>query len=140
MNLTITRMSRPEAAEYLAWQYPDPTENIEEADWADQLDDIFADNGEDYYAVYDGDTFIGMVAYAFPEGYLTFDAKLAPEFEGHGFDQAFLQAGIDFARERFHYHDRIDVTAVARAVAVYEALGFVPQAEVAGKVLMRLDA
>lgn len=128
MKLTITRMNRPEAIEYLAWQYPDPAFNIPEPTWRQQMRDIFADDGDDYYSVYDGDDFIGIFAFAFPDGILQMRVALAPDDCGHGLGREFIQAGIAYAKSRFHYQDRIEAVVAAdnaRAVHLFKALGFV---------------
>lgn len=128
MKLTITRMNRPEAIEYLAWQYPDPAFNIPESTWRQQMRDIFADDGDDYYSGYDGDDFIGIFAFAFPDGILQMRLALAPDYCGHGLGREFAQAGIAYAKRRFHYHERIEAAVAAdnaRAIRLFKALGFV---------------
>ena len=125
----IRYMNRPEAKEYLQWNYPVPYEfyNIPAAAHVDEMANIFADDGDDYYSVLEDDTLIGMYEFSFPDGVLELGLGLAPEYMGAGRGRDFVQQGIDFARSRYHYAGPITLEVAdfnARARHVYDELGF----------------
>ncbi|KRN25284.1 GNAT family N-acetyltransferase [Lacticaseibacillus camelliae] len=127
----IRYMNRPEAKAYLDWVYPAPYEfyNIPAEVHATETDNIFAEDGEDYYSVLENDELIGMYEYAFPSGVMEIGLGLAPAYTGAGRGRAFVQAGIAFGRQRYHYAGPITLEVAAfnaRARHLYEALGFTP--------------
>lgn len=148
----IRYMNRPEAKAYLDWVYPAPYEfyNIPAEVHATEMDNIFAEDGEDYYSVLENDELIGMYEYAFPSGVMEIGLGLAPAYTGAGRGRTFVQAGIAFGRQRYHYAGPVTLEVAdfnARARHLYEALGFKPTgtrtAEAYGTpvtfVQMRLD-
>lgn len=125
----IRYMNRPEAKAYLEWTYAAPYEfyNIPAVEHATEMNNIFADDGDDYFSVLEGDNLIGMYEYAFPEGVMALGLGLAPEYTGSGRGRAFVQGGIDFGRQRYHYAGPITLEVAdfnARARHLYAALGF----------------
>ncbi|MFD1393669.1 GNAT family N-acetyltransferase [Lacticaseibacillus jixianensis] len=125
----IRYMNRPEAKAYLEWTYAAPYEfyNIPAAEHAAEMDEIFAEDGDDYYSALDGDALIGMYEYSFPEGVMEIGLGLAPEYTGAGRGRGFVQDGIAFGRQRYHYAGPITLEVAAfnaRARHLYEALGF----------------
>ena len=83
-----------------------------------------------YYAVVDeGNELIGFFCFDQEEiGVVTIGLGLRPDHTGQGLGQAFVEAGLDFAKERFAPTTfRLNVaTFNKRAIRVYERLGFQP--------------
>lgn len=66
-------------------------------------------------------------ANAYPDGFLDIGLVMDPKLCGQGRGTAFLEAGIDYARNRFHPAAlRLTVAAFnKRAISVYEKQGFI---------------
>lgn len=129
MNHDIHPMNQEEARAYLNWQYPAPYTfyNIPAADQAEELQAIFADNQDDYFAVSDGERMIGMYEYSFSDGMMEFGLGLRPELTGHGRGLQFAQAGLDFGRKHYAYRGPITLLVAdfnQRARHLYQQLGF----------------
>jgi ribosomal-protein-alanine N-acetyltransferase len=123
-------MSQADAEAIALWRYPEPFSFYDSAadpdDLAELLDPIA--RGDSYVAVADdAGKLIGFFHYKRPHGEtLEVGLGLHPELTGRGRGGAFLQAGLEYARERFA--PREFTLSVAcfnrRAIAVYERAGF----------------
>ena len=129
--MTIRYMNRPEALAYLNWAYPAPDTfyNTPKDAQPAVMDEIFADDGADYYSVLEGgdETLVGMYEFSFPDGIMTIGLGLAPAYTGQGRGHQFVLDGIAFGRQRYHYAGpvRLEVADFnARARHLYESLGF----------------
>lgn len=140
MKLELRLMTQTEAREIIGWHYPDPYAVYDPGpDAASGLLDI----QNNYYAVFDEDGALvgffcfgrdaqvpGSLSGAEAADATTLDVGLGmrPDLAGRGQGLDFLNAGLAFARDRFHpVHFRLSVyTFNRRAIAVYVRGGFEP--------------
>lgn len=139
MQFIFTPMNEVDAREIATWRYEEPY-NVYNWEEADDLAEML-DRRSPYFAVRDeqGDL-IGFFAYGsaayvwgsdephlYSEGKtVTIGLGMRPDLTGKGLGLAFVQAGIDFAREDFAPEQfRLYVlTFNERAIRVYERAGF----------------
>ena len=139
MHFTFTPMTADDAREIMAWQYEDPYSVY---NWEAEDDPaVMLDRRSPHYAVRDergeviGFFAYGSSAYVWGSGepHLYSEGKtiaiglgMRPDLTGRGLGLAFVQAGLDFAREHFAPEGfRLYVlTFNERAIRVYERAGF----------------
>ena len=117
------------AAERIAgWRYDPPYDLYDlDADPADYAEFLDPANWSDTYAVEAGDgTLVGFFEFDSADGAVEVALGMHPEYTGRGLGRAFVEAGLEFARERYE-PERFELAVAAfndRAVSVYEAAGF----------------
>ncbi len=81
---------------------------------------------EHYYAVLDGDELVGFFCFEREDNAVVIGLGLRPDCTGKGLGLSFMQAGLDFAGQRYHRAEfRLTVaTFNQRAIRLYERLGF----------------
>ncbi len=133
--MEILPMTEKFAREIACWRYPGEyaVYNMKEED-AEEL--------MGYHALTEGGALLGFfcfgsaaripLAEGYGEGPLDMGLGLAPSLCGQGRGRGFVQAGLDFARDRLGAKDiRLTVAAFnKRAIRVYEKLGFQVQKRV----------
>jgi RimJ/RimL family protein N-acetyltransferase len=149
VTLVFAPMTEAAAWSVLAWRYPPPYDAYNALDPDDgSVDDIVCemlDIRSPYFAVRDEKAAdvapIAFFAYGSacevdgeasepyllrPDGSLTIGLGLRPDLTGHGHGLALVEAGMAFARERYHpTRFRLYVYAWnARAIRVYERAAF----------------
>ncbi|HEX8729886.1 MAG TPA: GNAT family protein [Ktedonobacterales bacterium] len=160
MSLTFTPMNEADAHAILAWRYEGQYAVYNSPDAAlgpdfDPLAELL-DTGSPYFAVRASDDGsdaapLGFFAYGSacevgapetrglatpyllrPDGSATLGQGLRPDLTGQGRGLALTQAGLDFARQRYHPTlFRLYVFAWnQRAIRVYERAGFVAVGEI----------
>jgi [ribosomal protein S18]-alanine N-acetyltransferase len=123
-------MSQADAEAIALWRYPEPYSFY---DWTADADDLAelldpASRGDAYFAVdADAGDLVGYFSFKPRDGgTLEIGLGLCPEQTGRGLGRSFVEAGLDYARERFAA--RSFTLAVAtfneRAIKVYERAGF----------------
>jgi ribosomal-protein-alanine N-acetyltransferase len=124
-------MTQEDAEAVARWRYPAPFSFY---DWDSDPDDLAelldpALRGEDYVAVVDDDGhLVGYFQYKRPHRpSLEIGLGLRPDWTGRGLGQAFVEAGLEHARERYAPVEfSLSVAAFnRRAITVYERVGFV---------------
>ena len=140
MQFTFTPMDEADARQILSWRYEDQYAVYNSADSESSLTEIL-DRRSPYYAVHNAQneligffcfgTSAQVLGYAVPALYsedATIDIGLGmrPNLTGNGQGLAFVQAGLDFAREQFAPRRfRLFVLKFnERAMRVYERVGF----------------
>jgi [ribosomal protein S18]-alanine N-acetyltransferase len=130
MTFRFRPMSQADAEAIAGWHYPEPFSFY---DWAADPNDLAelldpAARGDGYFAVEDeGGSLIGFFHFKTPHGpRLEIGLGLHPERTGQGLGKSFVEAGLDFGRERFA--PRTFSLSVAsfnrRAISVYGRAGF----------------
>ncbi len=124
-------MSQADAEAIAAWQYPGEYSFY---DWTSDPDDLAElldprARADEYVAVDSGEgTLIGFFQYKRPRGTnLEIGLGLHPDWTGQGLGRSFLEAGLDYARQRFA-PERFTLSVASfnrRAITVYERAGFV---------------
>jgi [ribosomal protein S18]-alanine N-acetyltransferase len=107
-------------AERAAWKYPPPYDFYDD-------DGIPPKNPELFYGACDeGGAVVGFYFFAPRGDALFYGLGLRPDLTGRGLGLEFLEAGIDFAEERFGRRRLVlDVAEFnERAIRVYERAGF----------------
>jgi ribosomal-protein-alanine N-acetyltransferase len=130
MTFRFRSMSQ-EAAEAIAgWHYPEPFSFY---DWVADPNDLAelldpTARGDGYFAVDDeAGELIGFFHYKGPRGpRLEIGLGLHPDRTGQGLGKSFIEAGLDFGRERFAPREfTLSVASFnRRAISVYERVGF----------------
>ena len=120
MNIEIRPSDEALLRELESWRYPPPYDFYD-----GDADPVL--NPERYYGAYAEDgALVGFFYYEQRDDVVEIGLGLRPDLTGKGLGLGFLQAGLDFARDRFHA--RLIVLNVAafneRAIAVYERAGF----------------
>ncbi len=79
-----------------------------------------------YHAMLDGDHLVGFFCFEREENAVLIGLGLRPDCTGKGLGQAFLEAGLQVARERYHPTEFRLVVATfnQRAIRLYEKAGF----------------
>jgi ribosomal-protein-alanine N-acetyltransferase len=125
------QMNQEDAEAVARWRYPPPYSFY---DWDSDPDDLAelldpALRGEDYVAVVGDDgRLVGYFQYKRPHHpSLEIGLGLRPDWIGRGLGQAFVEAGLEYARERYAPEEfSLSVAAFnGRAITVYERVGFV---------------
>jgi ribosomal-protein-alanine N-acetyltransferase len=129
-RVVITSMSQDEAEKIAQWRYEAPYDfydaDADHRDLAELLDPL--QRGDNYFSAHNAaDELIGYFGFVCVERIVGIGLALRPDLTGRGLGQPFLEAGLDFARERLSA--RAFKLAVAafneRAITVYERAGFV---------------
>ena len=139
MQFYFTPLEEADARAIIAWRYEGPYAVY---NWEDEDDPSdMLDRRSPYYAVRgEQGEFIGFFAYGSsayvwgsdePHLYsenntITIGLGMRPDLTGKGLGLAFVQAGLDFAREQFKpdYFRLFVLTYNERAIRVYERAGF----------------
>ena len=124
-------MSQAEAEEIAAWRYPGEYSFYDVDADADDLAELLdpAMRHDRYFAAAAGGGLIGFFEYKPPHApELEVGLGLRPDLTGRGLGEAFLLAGLDFARRRYAPSTfRLSVaTFNRRAITVYVRAGFAP--------------
>jgi ribosomal-protein-alanine N-acetyltransferase len=127
--LEIRQMREEEAHQIAAWRYEGQYAFYDaDADPGDLALLLSAEHREGRYfsALADGEL-IGFFGFGTDGGDVVVGLGLRPDLTGRGLGFEFLEAGLDFARERFEPSGfRLSVaTFNERAIRVYERAGFV---------------
>lgn len=145
MNFHLMTMT--EAKEIMTWKYPEEYAFYNFGDSPEALQELIDGT---YYAVRDeAGQLIGFFCFGqnaqVPEGQrqklyegekvLDIGLGLKPELTGYGMGQSFLQAGMEFAKQRFTPEKLRLTVAVfnSRAIKVYERVGFQGRASVVNR-------
>jgi [ribosomal protein S18]-alanine N-acetyltransferase len=132
MTFSFRLMSQADAEAIAGWHYPEPFSFY---DWAGDPNDLAelldpTARGYGYFAVEDEDgSLIGFFHFKTPHGpRLEIGLGLHPERTGRGLGASFVEAGLDFGRERFapKYFTLSAASFNRRAISVYERVGFSP--------------
>jgi ribosomal-protein-alanine N-acetyltransferase len=130
MTFRFRFMSQVDAEAIAGWHYPEPFSFY---DWAADPNDLAElldpkARGDGYFAVDDEDgNLIGFFHFKTPHGpRLEIGLGLHPERTGQGLGKSFVEAGLDFGRERFAPREfTLSVASFnRRAISVYERVGF----------------
>lgn len=129
MNYTFHPMSQKQAEEIADWQYEGDYAFYDLAADLDDLQEFLSpiDRADSYFAVTENNELIGF--YCFNEisaGNIDIGLGMKPDFTGQGHGSAFLKAGLDFAKSRYH-PEKITLAVAAfneRAITVYKKAGF----------------
>jgi [ribosomal protein S18]-alanine N-acetyltransferase len=123
-------LSQANAEEIARWHYPEPFSFY---DWAEDPDDLAelldpSSRAGTYFAVEkEAGELVGFFSFKPKEARsLQVGLGLRPELTGRGLGEAFLLAGLDYARTRFQPKQFVLSVATfnKRAIAVYERAGF----------------
>ncbi len=130
MKLDIAPLTQSEAEEIAGWRYEPPYDFYDwEADPRDLREILSAElRGERYFAARDADgELLGFFGFGHAGDVVGVGVGLRPDLTGQGLGLAFIEAGLEFARERFApARFRLAVAEFnARAITVYERAGFV---------------
>ena len=129
MILEIRQMHEAEAQQIAAWRYEGPYAFYDaDADAGDLALLLNAEHREGrYFSAFAEDELVGFFGFGRDGGDVVVGLGLRPDLTGRGLGLGFLEAGLDFARERFEPSGfRLAVaTFNKRAIRVYERAGFV---------------
>lgn len=135
MEFSIRTMKPEDASVIVKWHYPEQYSfydmTADEEDLREFLDFDHWKKGSKY-AAYDGeDNLIGFFSFDDDNGTVDIGLGLRPDVTGNGLGTEFVQAGLNFAREKFCPKQfRLAVaTFNQRAIRVYERVGFRPSRE-----------
>ena len=128
-RVEIRPMSQEEAEEIATWHYEPPYDfydaDADHRDLAELLDAV--QRSDKYFAAREASgSLIGYFGFVEAHGVVGVGVALRPDLTGRGLGQAFLEAGLDYARERLS-PDRFRLSVAAfntRAITVYERVGF----------------
>ena len=139
----IRPLTRPEAGQILSWRYDAPYDfyNPPETNSTELVLDRFVNPENAFHSIRDElNRFVGFCSFGldgrvfggtYPEGPLDLGLGMKPEETSRGRGRVFFQSIVDFALG--HYQPpslRLSVAQFnARAIRVYESLGFVTTAE-----------
>jgi len=119
-----------------AWHYESVTSFYDMDQDAEDLAELLDPHSwpDHYYAVMDaeaaldtaGEELVGFFCFEAEQDVVSIGLGLRPDLTGKGLGRAFCEAGLQFAREKFHPRTfALDVaTFNARAIALYHKLGF----------------
>jgi ribosomal-protein-alanine N-acetyltransferase len=129
MKLEIRQMLQAHAEAIAAWRYEPPYSFYDaDADAGDLALLLGAEHREGRYfsALAEGEL-VGFFSFATEGSDVVVGLGLRPDLTGRGVGVEFVEAGLDFARERFEpSRFRLSVaTFNERAIRVYERAGFV---------------
>jgi ribosomal-protein-alanine N-acetyltransferase len=123
-------MTQRDAEAIAEWRYEPPYDfydaDADHRDLAELLDP--AQRGDRYFAAHDATgELVGYFGLVHTDGVVGVGVGLRPDLAGRGLGQAFLEAGLAFASERFAPRRFKLVVAEfnQRAITVYERVGFV---------------
>jgi [ribosomal protein S18]-alanine N-acetyltransferase len=125
-------MSQADAESMALWHYPEPFSFYDPAADANDLAELLdpALRGDAYVAVEDElADLVGYFSFK-PQGPETLQVGLGlhPDRTGRGLGERFVEAGLEYARGRFH-PDQFVLSVASfnrRAITVYERAGFAP--------------
>lgn len=130
VRVEIASMSQDDAEEIAHWRYEPPYDfydaDADHRDLAELLDPLL--RGDKYFSARDATgELIGYFGLVQNEDVVGVGVGLRPDLTGRGLGQPYLEAGLEFARERFDARRfRLSVAAFnERAITVYERAGFV---------------
>ncbi|WP_407892125.1 hypothetical protein [Lacticaseibacillus sp. N501-2] len=111
----IERLNRLQAAEYVKWHYfgDASAANLNDAQQVAEFDEIFADNGLDYFAVLAADELVGVLSFEFPHGQIMMHVKLAPQAIGMLKTSELAQLGTEFGQAHYHDDDAVQIASVS---------------------------
>lgn len=129
-RIEITPLTQEDAEAIARWRYDPPYDFYDaDADHRDPAELVDARRrGDKYFGAHDENgRLIGYFGLVALDRIVGVGIGLRPDLTGRGLGQAFLEAGLEFARERFSPRlFRLSVAAFnERAIAVYERAGFV---------------
>ena len=128
-------MESSHALAYVGWEYPPPYGfyTIPPVARKDVVREIWAENGQDHYAVLAADgTLFGVYVFSFIDGVMEMGLGIRPADTGKGLGKRFFHEGIRFGRMRYGYHGKVVLRVAgfnARAIHLYRSAGFVPVGE-----------
>jgi ribosomal-protein-alanine N-acetyltransferase len=116
------------AERIVGWHYDPPYDVYGiDADPADRRTFLGPANWSATYAVEaDDGTLVGFFEFDSADGTVEVGLGIHPEYTGRGLGRAFVEAGLEFAGERYD-PERFELAVAAfndRAISVYEAAGF----------------
>ncbi|MCY0895037.1 MAG: GNAT family N-acetyltransferase [Alicyclobacillaceae bacterium] len=130
MEFSIRTMKPEDAYVIVKWHYSEPYSFYDMTDDEEDLRE-FLDfdhwKKDSKYAVYAGeDNLIGFFSFDEDNGIVDIGLGLRPDVTGNGLGLEFVQAGLDFARDKFCPKQfRLAVaTFNERAIKVYKRMGF----------------
>jgi ribosomal-protein-alanine N-acetyltransferase len=131
MNLTIRPMQQADAERIARWHYEGPYAFYDMANDPDDLAELMDPQRREnvYFAAVDADgSLIGFFCFSQDGSTVELGLGLRPDLTGKGLGLSFLEAGLQFARERFSVRAfRLSVAAFnQRAIKVYAKAGFKP--------------
>jgi ribosomal-protein-alanine N-acetyltransferase len=96
----------------------------------EDLEELLAPSSwpDKYYAVVDGDELIGFFCFEKEDDVVEIGLGLKPDLTGKGLGQAFVEAGLEFARQKYKPAEIRLIVALfnQRAIRLYEKMGFKP--------------
>jgi len=129
-RIDMAPMRQDEAEEIAEWRYPPPYDfydaDADQRDLAELLDPM--QRGDKYFSARDAaGELIGYFGLVHNETVVGIGLGLRPDLTGRGLGQPFIEAGLEFAGERFSARQfRLSVAVFnERAITVYERAGFV---------------
>jgi ribosomal-protein-alanine N-acetyltransferase len=128
MRFELVPMDGAAADRIADWRYDPPYDFYDlDADPADYAEFLDSANWADTYAVEaDDGTLVGFFEFDSADGTVEVGLGIHPEYTGRGLGRAFVEAGLEFAGERYD-PERFELAVAAfndRAISVYEAAGF----------------
>ncbi|SFL37524.1 ribosomal-protein-alanine N-acetyltransferase [Halogranum rubrum] len=132
MSYQFVPMTHEDAHVIVDWSYEGPYSFYDVA--SDPEDrDLFLDESKwenRSFAVYDDDGLAGFFTFAVVDDVVELGLGMEPSRTGRGRGVTFVEAGLDFARERYDPQEfRLAVaTFNERAIRVYESVGFEKEA------------
>jgi len=137
MNFIFNEMTQKEAREIAAWKYDPPYDFYDLAKDPEDLEEILApEKRVDYFSATSGGELVGYFCFEREArvpggdysdgGAVDVGLGMRPDLTGKGLGREFLEAGLEFAKERFSpLRFRLSVADFnARAITVYERAGF----------------
>lgn len=128
-NYTFKPMTDQEANAIADWHYEEPYSFYDFRNDEEDLEELLNSKARQgvYYSVYDDQNrLIGFFCYFNDSGTIEMGLGLRPDLTGKGLGRAFIQAGLNFAEEKFNPSMFSLSVAVfnERALKVYERVGF----------------
>lgn len=123
-------MGEEEARQIAAWRYEPPYSFYDADADADDLALLLGQESRDgrYFSAFSGDALVGFFEFRSDGDDVIIGLGLRPDLTGRSLGLPFVEAGMEFARERFSpKRFRLSVaTFNERAIRVYGRAGFLP--------------